>query len=63
MDKFNTLENKMITGGAPNNPLTMLKFKNALNEKNSNPFKTIEREYFDTSKLCDVHLGPGTYNI
>ena len=29
----------MVTGGSPNNPLTMIKYQNALKVKNANPFK------------------------
>ena len=44
-DNFNTIENPIISGGAPGNPTALLKFEERLREKALNPFKTNDASF------------------
>lgn len=45
---FDTIENPMVTGGAPNNPLTLKKFEMHQTQKANNPFKTNDLSHDQT---------------
>ena len=62
VEKFNTITNPMVTGGGPNNPLSLQKFENALKEKLSNPFKTNQKESRISPLQQTEKVGPGLYN-
>lgn len=60
---FNTIENPMVTGGAPNNgPLALQKFEMAQTQKALNPFQTSDLSHEKTVQEQTAHLGPGAYN-
>ena len=58
---FNTISNPMVTGGAPNNQLTLIKFQKARLAKAMNPFKV--RDYSPDRTFLEEtsNLGPGLY--
>ena len=60
--KFNTIENPMITGGSPNNTLTLKKYEKSLREKLMNPFRTNDVSHDKTVLIENQHLGPGLYS-
>ena len=58
--KKTTIENPMVTGGAPNNTLTLLKFEKAARSKN--PFNYKDRLYEDPLNKEKAGVGPGLYS-
>lgn len=58
--KFNTIENPMVTGGSPNNTLTLIKFEKAI--KSKNPFNYKDRLYEDPLNKEYANIGPGLYS-
>jgi hypothetical protein len=63
IEKFNTIENPFVSGGSPNNPLTMIKYKNSVIEKANNPFKFTNYDPVQTLRDNTANLGPGMYSI
>lgn len=59
-NNFNTIENPMVTGGAPNNTLTLLRFEKAARSKN--PFNYKDRLYEDPLNQERANVGPGLYS-
>ena len=57
---FNTIENPMVTGGSPNNTLTLIKFEKAI--KTKNPFNYNDRLYEDPLNKEYANVGPGLYS-
>mmetsp|Transcript_1093 Transcript_1093/g.1283 ORF Transcript_1093/g.1283 Transcript_1093/m.1283 type:complete len:173 (-) Transcript_1093:241-759(-) len=60
-NNYNTITNPMVTGGAPNNQLSLIKFEKAKRMKALNPFKTNDRSHEKTVLEETAHLGPGIY--
>lgn len=58
IELYNTISNPMISGGAPNNPLTMIRFKNFMREKSQNPFKVSDLDLRENGRDA-TNLGPG----
>ena len=62
VEKFNTIERPMVTGGSPNNPMTLGKFERSVKEKNMNPFKTSDQSPEATKLKNTANMGPGKYS-
>ena len=56
------MSNPMMTGGSPNNSLTLTKYENHLKDKAVNPFKTNDLSRENTVIKETSHLGPGLYS-
>lgn len=52
----------MVTGGSPNNPMTLGKFERSVKEKNMNPFKTSDQSPEATKLKNTANMGPGKYS-
>lgn len=66
-EKFKSIEHPFISGGAPNNPTSLVKFEQALLEKHSNPFVPgvghgIAYSAKDKLDRETANLGPGMYS-
>ena len=59
---FDTIENPMVTGGAPNNILKLAEYEQKIKQKQMNPFATNEQSFKQRMEVAEGHLGPGRYS-
>ena len=59
---YDTIENPVITGGAPNNILKLVEYEKKVKAKRMNPFATNDKSFQRRMETITGHLGPGRYS-